>query len=138
MALSKASSRIRIGATDYRWIVSSERGFMVVVIQKATGKGSRHRSVVDWKLLVTPSIVRKIILNALKGGWDPDTSDKSSKKHGVTHRIEGLEQYDSSGYRCPFCAKPEFRFVRGASFECRACRKSLDPWELHNFGGPLN
>src|SRR5574341_1007782 len=120
MGLSKASHPIRVGATGYRWIVSSEDGFMVVVVQKATGKGSRLRARVNWDDIVSPSMVRKIILEGLKHGWDPDRPEKASKKRRIAKDTR------PEGYACPSCSQPAFRYRAPGFFKCRSCGKSLD------------
>ncbi|HVE39428.1 MAG TPA: hypothetical protein VNM14_06030 [Planctomycetota bacterium] len=77
----KGSSRINVNGVDYRWAVSPDSGYMVVVVQQDSGKGSRlEYTIENYELTITPAAVRAIILKALQDGWDPTSKAKVVRK----------------------------------------------------------
>jgi len=91
MTLSKRKSRkIVVNDEEYRWSPSQDSGFMVLVVQIESGKGKKLEIVISDdknvvvengnysiengdvdKLLITPSLVQKLITDALSMGWNP-------------------------------------------------------------------
>lgn len=91
MSLSKRKSRkIVVDNDEYRWSPSQDSGYMVLTVQHASGRGRkievaitdhRHVTVRDGryllevadghKLAITPSLVQKVIQDALELGWSP-------------------------------------------------------------------
>ena len=89
MALpKKGTRRIHVDGGDYRWAVSPDSGYMVVVIEGASASRRRLFVVTDYRDLLTPSAdgagfemnqqrqitpayVRRCILAGLAAGWDP-------------------------------------------------------------------
>lgn len=88
MALSKKASRtIKVGTATYRWLVSEDSGYSVLVVQSESGFGQILEVIIDWEstvgdkisnslgpVAVTPSIVSSTINQAVHGGWDPSAA----------------------------------------------------------------
>ncbi len=88
MAMSKKSSRsISVDGHSYRWAVSEDSGYSVLVVQDGSGKGSKLEVQVPWAasdigadigpVAVTPAKVVSAIQQALRLGWDPQVRDIS-------------------------------------------------------------
>jgi hypothetical protein len=89
MALAKKKSRlIHVDGDDYRWAVSPDDGFMVLVVERAQGPGSRLLVYTGYDELllpkpggagflrssqieITPGFVRRWVDYALAHGWTP-------------------------------------------------------------------
>ena len=89
MALpKKGSRRIRVDGGDYRWTVSPDSGYMVLVVERATASRRRLLVYTDYRDLltpcadgagfhadqqrrITPGYVRRCILTGRAAGWDP-------------------------------------------------------------------
>lgn len=89
MALAKKGSRrITVDGVLYRWALSPDDGCMVLVAELAEGSGQRLEAffqyhdlyepaeagalrIVGQRRSVSPGVVRKVILAALAGGWQP-------------------------------------------------------------------
>ena len=86
MGLAKKGSRsIDVNGSRFRWVVSPDSGYMVLVVELAEHPGQRleaHFSYGDQHdeeagairqgAKVTPKIVRATILAALSKGWRPE------------------------------------------------------------------
>lgn len=92
MALSKKGSRsIVVDAVTYRWSSSEDSGYMVLVVQHGSGTGCKLEVVIPdgrnivvanddytWdveeqtKLAIVPSLVEKIIRDAIQLGWQAE------------------------------------------------------------------
>ena len=89
MTLSNRKSRkIIVDDEEYRWSPSQDSGYMILVVQNASGQGKRLEVVVSddkniviendnyiieigGKLMITPKLVQKVIRDALLLGWKP-------------------------------------------------------------------
>ena len=81
---AKGSRPITIDGDAYRWAVSPDSGYNVIVVQAATGDGAkllvyvsysniRYASAdADGQLAVTPALVTSIIRQGRQNGWQPD------------------------------------------------------------------
>jgi hypothetical protein len=89
MGLAKKGSRkIRVENSEFRWVVSPDSGFMVIVIETAKDPGQRlfiqigyndTRSASGYCVQtqkITPALVRQIILKAQAIGWTPSKRGK--------------------------------------------------------------
>ena len=91
MALAKRGSRrITVEGVVYRWAVSPDDGFMVLVVERAEAPGQRLEAffgygdirepdragttrTVGQGCVIGPGVVRLVVLSALANGWRPDT-----------------------------------------------------------------
>ena len=89
MALARRKTRlIHVGGADYRWVVSPDDGYMVLVVELATEPRSRLLLYTGYDDLrvpdlekgghstfpetaITPGFVRAWIVYALAHGWAP-------------------------------------------------------------------
>jgi len=84
MAIAKKGSRcIDVEGILYRWVVSPDDGYMVLLVELVSEPGQRleacfpYHNLFDppeagaFKVVVSPRVVRKIILAALVNGWQP-------------------------------------------------------------------
>jgi hypothetical protein len=89
MGLAKKGSRkINVENTEYRWTVSPDDGFMVIVVEKRENPGQRlsvqigyddersHSGVSVQRQKITPSLIRQVILKARSLGWTPTQRGK--------------------------------------------------------------
>lgn len=88
MALPKKESRlISVTGKTFRWIVSPDSGYMVLVVELDGVKGQRLEVTFSYddeqdlvtglntqRLQITPEVVSSCIKKALSSGWRPDTS----------------------------------------------------------------
>lgn len=137
MGLPKGASKIRLGAVEYRWLVSPDSGAMVIVVQLATGKGKRLREVVGYDVEVTPGVVRKIILEALKQGWDFENGKRSPEKRtsnaaprSSREKPPGVPR--KGDYRCPVCSALSLHHNPEGFFACGSCSRTFLPSELRH------
>ncbi len=81
MALARKGSRsIAVGDQKFRWVVSPDSGYMVLVAELADEPGQRleaqvnysHTDALEQDVVVTPSVVRCAIELALLEGWRPE------------------------------------------------------------------
>lgn len=94
---NKGTRKITVDAEYYRWVVSPDSGYLVLVVEHLTSAGQRIAVTIpsrdywlDFKDLthgkieydpkdyrpITPALVRKIILDALELGWSPQSAGK--------------------------------------------------------------
>jgi hypothetical protein len=87
MALSKKGSRaIVVGGDSYRWAVSEDSGYSVLVAQNAEGSGQKLEVTVEWQDTdagsgpppITPAMVASVVEAALAQGWDTDARAKGA------------------------------------------------------------
>ena len=84
MSLARSGSRaITVDDIAYRWALSPDSGYDVIVVQAATGVGAKLRVYVSYlqvvyadaddqgRLAVTPGLVTLIIRQACEHGWQP-------------------------------------------------------------------
>ena len=89
MALAKKGSRrITVEGVPYRWVLSPDDGYMVLVAESESTPGQRLEAffqyhdlyepakpevsrIVGQRRAVTPGVVREVILAALTRGWQP-------------------------------------------------------------------
>lgn len=84
MGLARKGSRtIRVGDTEYRWVVSPDDGFMRIVIETATEPGQRVSIQVGYgdkqgplgvtvpTERITPALIARLIREAPALGWTP-------------------------------------------------------------------
>lgn len=83
---AKNSRRIVVDDEAYRWAVSPDSGYNVIVVQAANGDGAKFKVYVsytgihyasanaDGQLAVTPALVTSIIRQGRQRGWDPATN----------------------------------------------------------------
>ena len=102
MALSRKRSRtLKVGSETYRWSVSEDSGYSVLVVQSATGSGQKREVIQSWAdpapagsaarpgpSPITPGQVADAIRMALARGWEPDRRDPQPFRHS-------LESWDS-------------------------------------------
>ncbi|MEM7342118.1 MAG: hypothetical protein AAF467_25985 [Actinomycetota bacterium] len=78
MALARRGSKsIEVGGIRYRWAVSQDSGYKVIVVQSDAGAGQKLEASTSYRndssqLAIRPSDVRAVIEAALAGGWAPD------------------------------------------------------------------
>lgn len=80
MAIARKGSRlITVDGVSYRWVVSEDSGYKVVVVQHGSGRGQRLEATTTYGdagfpgLAVRPADVRRLIEMALEDGWAPDS-----------------------------------------------------------------
>jgi hypothetical protein len=80
MSIARKGSRsIEVADQRYRWVVSPDSGYMVLVIEPEDEPGQRLEVLVNYShadtnkhdVVVTPSVVRRAIELALLEGWRP-------------------------------------------------------------------
>ena len=68
----KGSRIIDVEGQAYRWIVSPDSGYNVIIVESTHGKGQRVEVVFDYSdEPLTSSTTRRIIFTALNLGWQP-------------------------------------------------------------------
>lgn len=86
MGLARKGSRsLHVKGRDYRWVVSPDDGYMVIVVEAASGEGQRMHAEIEYrdvtredgrivgqKANVSPGVVRRAIVHALAEGWQPE------------------------------------------------------------------
>ena len=85
MSLAAKNSRaIDVDGKAYRWAVSPDSGYNVLVVQAADGSGAKLLTTVDYSgthyasadengsLAITPALVVSIIRQAREYGWQPN------------------------------------------------------------------
>jgi hypothetical protein len=102
MALAKKGSRlISIDGVTYRWVVSPDSGYMVLVVETNDEPGQRLEAVFNYHYqqveldsrfiqgrAISPGIVWQVIVTALERGWQPSTRFARSSRSEV---FEGVE-----------------------------------------------
>lgn len=89
MAVARRGSKlITVGGVSYRWVVSEDSGFKVIVVQHASGSGQRleaSTSIIDDFIhqAVRPGAVQRLIELALARGWSPDANGPPMKLQNV-------------------------------------------------------
>ena len=91
MSLARSGSRaITVDDVAYRWAVSPDSGYDVIVVQPATGAGAKLRVYVSYRqvayadaddqgrLAVTPGLVTSIIRQAGEHGWQPGQTGRDT------------------------------------------------------------
>ncbi len=91
MSLARTGSRaITVDEVAYRWAVSPDSGYDVIVVQAATGAGAKLRVYVSYmqvtyadaddqgRLAVTPGLVTAIIRQACEHGWQPGETGRDT------------------------------------------------------------
>ncbi len=92
MALSRKHSRaIEVDGEQYRWAISPDSDFYVLVVQLGSGRGTRLEIIVDVddhplteksssvghgssdQLILTPLLVGELIRSARSIGWEPNS-----------------------------------------------------------------
>jgi hypothetical protein len=78
MAIARKGARkIIVEGESYRWIVSpDDEPGLGIVVEKDDGHGQRLVVWVEHGNIVTPALVRRVILYALAQGWTP-----AARKH---------------------------------------------------------
>ncbi|MEH2375329.1 hypothetical protein [Nostoc sp.] len=89
MGLPKKGTRtISVDETTYQWVISNDSGYMWLIVEQKDTQGQRlcagfryHNTYLDdeagdWRCvlqqrLISPSVVKSVILLALKRGWKP-------------------------------------------------------------------
>ncbi|MEH2356376.1 hypothetical protein [Nostoc sp.] len=92
MGLPKKGTRtISVDKTTYKWVVSPDSGYMWLIVEQKDTQGQRliagfkyhntyvHDEAGNWRCFVqqrsiSPSLVKSVILLALKRGWKPTQS----------------------------------------------------------------
>ena len=74
MTLRKKGTRvIAIDGIQYRWIVApNDEPGLAIVVEGANSPGRRLVSWVEHGTLITPALIRQIILSGRRAGWLPD------------------------------------------------------------------
>jgi hypothetical protein len=73
----RGSRRITVDGTDYRWVLSPDSGYVVLVVELLENPGQRLEALSDmgWHdrepLSVTPGLVARVIRLALQQNWQP-------------------------------------------------------------------
>lgn len=108
VAISKKNSRkINVDNNEFRWSPSQDSGYMVLTIQHGSGQGRKIEVIVSddknviiengnytievgsmGKLMITPSLVRKIIQDARHLGWIPLDNGKPLQLRLDNERME--------------------------------------------------
>lgn len=77
---NKGSRKISVNGRDYRWVVSPDSGYNVLVVERASEPGQRLEAIFDYatcdfadpRFRITPKIVRDVIEHAIIEGWQPE------------------------------------------------------------------
>lgn len=81
MGLARKGSRtITVNDVVFRWAVSPDSGYMVIVAESESHAGQRMEAHVGYhaerpdekQARITPSVIRRAIELALHDGWQPD------------------------------------------------------------------
>ena len=87
---AKGSRPISIDGEAYRWAVSPDSGYNVIVVQAADGDGAKLLVYVSYsnvryasagdegQLPVTPALVTSIIRQGRQNGWQPDKNGRDA------------------------------------------------------------
>ncbi len=80
MGLAKKGSRLFVvGDAEYRWAVSPDSGYTVLVVESASDPGQRLEAYLDYEtqppnveaVQITPAVVRRVVVRAVSAGWRP-------------------------------------------------------------------
>ncbi|MCP5031606.1 MAG: hypothetical protein GY939_07350 [Actinomycetia bacterium] len=95
MALSRKKSRqIVVEGISYRWAVSMDSGYDVVVVQHDSGTGQRLEAQTSlWRRpgehrRITPAGVSALITYALTNGWVPDSLGPPMRVQDIDKQVE--------------------------------------------------
>jgi len=130
----KGTRHLRVDGVQYRYAVtpSDEQGFSVVVA-RATVPSRRLVCSVGQGVTLSPSLVRRAILDAIAAGWVPTV--RGSDFH---QRVAAASDAPSELYQCPVC--DFFTLPRRNEFEiCPVCfweYDGLDVDTLDQLSGP--
>lgn len=108
-------------------------GQMAILIQLQSGKGTKLSVCISSDKPVTPAIVRKRILEAVQGGWDPESKSVRTKRKTATALSSAVKRplvSREAGYPCPICGTPALQFIRDGYFACGGCQRTYMPDEL--------
>lgn len=80
MGLARKGSRlIRLNNATFRWTVSPDDGYMVIVVESEEHAGQRMEAYVEYHeeadqshARITPAVARRAIELALDDGWQPE------------------------------------------------------------------
>ncbi len=75
----KKSREIHVLGVDYRWPLSADSGFMVIVVQDKAGRGQRLETMINYQddtsgrstVIVAPNKVERLIELGLRDGCKP-------------------------------------------------------------------
>jgi hypothetical protein len=98
MALAKKGTRlIKIDGVEYRWIVQpDDEPGLGIVVELSENPGQRMMTWIDRGNIISPRLVRKAILYALKQGWHPE-----EKGTIIVFRFEGIFQKEDEWVGVP-------------------------------------
>ena len=108
MALSKRNSRkIVVDEEAYRWSPSQDSGYMVLTVQNDSGHGAKLEVIISDdkniviengsysieigesnRLMITPSLVEKIIRDSISLGWSPSENGKPVELNLIDKKLE--------------------------------------------------
>ena len=96
MGLAKKGSRlIDVEGRRYRWVVSPDSGFMVIVVEAEPESGQRLELQVSYRdraeggqaAQLTPAVVRRAVLLALEEGWKPGSKGPAFRLPDADARV---------------------------------------------------
>ena len=89
MAIAKKKTRlIRVDDIEYRWVVQpDDEPGLGIVVECADNPGQRIITWVEHGNIISPWLVREVILHALEQGWHPKRRGKQ-----LIFRFEGILQ----------------------------------------------
>ncbi len=70
----KGSRKITVDRTQYRWVLSPDSGYVVLVVELLDSPGQRLEAYSDLPSSITPSFVARVIRLALRQNWQPAES----------------------------------------------------------------
>jgi hypothetical protein len=97
-ALAKKGTRlIKIDGVEYRWVVQpDDEPGLGIVVELSENPGQRMMTWIDRGNIISPWLVRKAILYALKQGWHPE-----EKGTIIVFRFEGIFQKEDEWVGVP-------------------------------------
>ena len=88
----KGSRKITVDGIEYRWVLSPDSGYVVLVVELSEHPGQRLQAISDSEWYerspnaVTPALVARVIHLALQEGW------RSSEKGLPPFRINNFDR----------------------------------------------
>lgn len=82
----KGTRKIVVEGETYRWVVApDDEPGLGIVVEREVGYGQRLLAWVEHGNIISPGLVRKVILYAVSIGWTP-----SERKKQLTFRLDNV------------------------------------------------
>jgi len=130
----KGTRRLTVDGVQYRYAVTpnDEQGFSIIA-ERATVPARRLVCSVNQGVTISPSFVRRAILDAIGTGWVP-----TARGLDFIQRVPAFSDAPSDFHQCPVC--DHFTLPRRTEFEiCPVCfweYDGLDVDKLDQLSGP--